>query len=145
MSTPKRVTGVGGVFFKTKDPSKLKDWYAKHLGIKTDEYGGAFKFRQWHAPEKSGYLQWSPFKEDTTYFAPSEKDMMVNYRVDNLVWLVEELKKEGVTILDEIETFDYGKFVHIMDLEGNKIELWEPIDEVFDKYYDDDPNKDFNA
>lgn len=145
MSLPKRVTGVGGIFFKTKDPNKLKEWYAKHLGIKMDKYGAAFKGRQLNNPEKTTYLQWSPFASDSNHFDPSKKEMMINYRVENLEWLLGELKKEGVTVLDEIETFDYGKFAHIMDLEGNKIELWEPVDEVFDKYYDDDPTIDFNA
>ncbi len=140
----KRVTGVGGVFFKTKEPGKLKDWYHKHLGIQTDEHGAAFKFRQWPDKEKSGYLQWSPFPDDTTYFEPSEKEFMVNYRVQDLEWLVGELRKEGVTICDEIVTYDYGKFVHIMDLDGNKIELWEPVDAVFDKYYEAAPDKQVN-
>jgi len=134
---PKRVTGVGGVFFKCQDPDKVKSWYAEHLGFDTDEYGAAFVFRKKEDPTKNGYLQWSPFSQKSTHFAPSEKNFMFNYRVENLEWLVEQLKKEGVEVLDEIETFDYGKFVHIMDLEGNKIELWEPVDEVFDNYMEE--------
>ena len=141
MSKEKRVTGIGGIFFKTKDTKKIKDWYSKHLGMNMDEYGAAFKFRQWENPDKSGYLQWSPMKEDTDYFNPSQSAFMVNYRVENLTRLVAQLKEEGVTVCDEIETYDYGKFVHILDVDGNKIELWEPVDEVFDKYYNDDPNK----
>lgn len=144
MSTEKRVTGIGGIFFKTKDPKKIKEWYSKHLGMDMDEYGAAFIFRQWEKPEQSGYLQWSPMKDDTDYFNPSTKQFMVNYRVENLTRLVELLRQEGVTICDEIETFDYGKFVHILDPDGNKIELWEPIDKVFDKYYSDDPDKKAN-
>lgn len=140
----KKVTGVGGIFFKTKDGDKLKAWYSEHLGVKTDAHGAAFKFRQYDKPDKSGYLQWSPFAEDTTYFEPSDKPFMINYRVEDLEWLVGELKKGGVTICDEIKTYDYGKFVHIMDPEGHKIELWEPIDKVFDKYYDDNPDLDVN-
>ena len=139
MSENKRVIGVGGFFFKTKDPKALKDWYTKHLGIKTDNYGATFKGRQHDNPEKSLYLQWSPMEEKIDYFDPSEKQFMINYRVQNLEWLVGKLKEEGVTICDEIQTFDYGKFVHIMDLEGNKIELWEPVDSVFDKYHEDNP------
>jgi len=127
----KKVTGIGGVFFKVKDPAALKEWYDKHLGFETDQWGQMFKFRKDDAPEKVGYLQWSPFKEDTDYFQPSGKQWMINYRVENLEGLVEQLKEEGVTIVDEIETYEYGKFVHIMDLEGNKIELWEPVDEGF--------------
>ena len=131
----KRVTGIGGVFFKTKDPKVTKEWYAKHLGFVTDDYGASFTFRKTENPDKNGYLQWSPFKEDTDYFAPSQKEFMIYYRVENLVELVKALEEEGVTICDEIESFDYGKFVHILDNDGNKIELWEPIDEVFNQYY----------
>ncbi len=127
----KKVTGIGGIFFKTKDPQAIKDWYSKNLGLPTNDYGCTFEFHPLDKPNEKGALQWSPFKESTKYFAPSEKEFMINYRVENLVELVEELKQNGVTIVDEIESFDYGKFVHIMDPEGNKIELWEPVDEVY--------------
>lgn len=128
-STMKRVTGIGGVFFKCKDPNQIKTWYKTHLGMDTNEWGASFEWRSTDDPEQKGYTQWSPFAETTTYFAPSTKDFMFNYRVENLVALVEILKQEGVTVLDEIEEFEYGKFVHILDLEGNKIELWEPKSE----------------
>jgi predicted enzyme related to lactoylglutathione lyase len=124
----KRVTGIGGIFFKCNDPDKMKDWYRAHLGLNTNEYGASFEWRQADNPDKTGSTQWSPFAEKTKYFEPSKKEFMINYRVENLEGLVEELKKEGVTILDKIETFDFGKFVHILDPEGNKIELWEPVD-----------------
>lgn len=129
----KRVTGIGGVFFKCKDPNQVKDWYKTHLGFDTDQWGTSFEWRISEEPEKKGYTQWSPFKDTTEYFAPSTKDFMMNYRVENLVTLVELLKAEGVTVLDEIAEYEYGKFVHILDLEGNKIELWEPIDEEYEK------------
>ncbi len=129
----KRVTGIGGIFFKCKDPKKMNEWYKNHLGLKTNEYGSVFEWFQGADNSKKGFSQWSPFKEDTKYFQPSEKDFMINYRVENLENLVNELKKEGVTILDEIETYDYGKFVHILDPEGNKIELWEPNDIEYEK------------
>lgn len=129
----KRVTGIGGIFFKSKNPDKIKEWYKKHLGFNTDQWGTNFEWRQADDVKKKGYSQWSPFKDDTTYFSPSVKEFMINYRVENLEKLVKELKKEGVTILDEIEVFEYGKFVHIMDVEGNKIELWEPNDNEYDK------------
>lgn len=132
----KKVTGVGGIFFKCKDPQKVKDWYRENLGFKTDQYGTLFEFRNSDNPDLKNYLQWSPFKDDTTYFEPSQKEFMINFRVADLESLVEQLRKDGVQILDEIETYDYGKFVHIMDLEGNKIELWEPVDEVFTKSSD---------
>jgi len=129
----KRATSIGGIFFKCSDPDKMKKWYSKHLGLSTDKYGTSFEWRQADDPSKKGFLQWSPFKNDTTYFDPSVKDYMINYRVEDLENLVEELKNEGVTILDEIEVFEYGKFVHVMDVEGNKIELWEPNDNEYDK------------
>lgn len=122
----KRVTGIGGIFFKCQDPEKVKDWYKTHLGFNTDAYGATFEWREEADAEKKGSTIWSPFAEKSKYFEPSTKDFMFNYRVENLEALVEELKKEGVTILDEIATYEYGKFVHILDLEGNKIELWEP-------------------
>jgi len=127
----KKVTGIGGIFFKCKNPDKVKDWYAKNLGLVVDAYGSTFETKNANNSEQINYTQWSPFKADTTYFEPSKKEFMINYRVENLTDLVEELKKNGVTILDKIESFDYGKFIHVLDPEGNKIELWEPVDQVF--------------
>ncbi|MBN7815825.1 VOC family protein [Algoriphagus pacificus] len=129
----KRVTAIGGIFFKVKDPSKTKDWYKKHLGLQTDDYGTTFEWRSSENPDQKGFTQWSPMKDTTGYFKPSEKDFMINYCVENLEELVEELKKEGVTILDEIASYDYGKFVHILDPDGHSIELWEPVNEVYDE------------
>lgn len=128
-----RVTGLGGIFFKSENPQKLKEWYNKHLGLKTDQWGTNFEWRQADAGTQKGFTQWSPFSETTTYFEPSAKDFMINYRVKNLEALIEELKSEEVTVLDEIEEYEYGKFIHILDLEGNKVELWEPNDEEYDK------------
>lgn len=128
----KKVTGIGGVFFKCKDSKNIIEWYKTHLGLHTDQYGSTFEWRQSDEPNKKGFTQWSPFSESTTYFAPSEKEFMINYRVENLEGLVVELRSAGVTIVDEMETFDYGKFIHILDPEGNKIELWEPVDETYD-------------
>jgi len=127
-STMKRVTGIGGVFFKCKDPKEMTAWYAKHLGLNTNPYGASFEWYEAPDSTKKAQTQWTPFPETTKYFAPSESGFMINYRVENLEALVEELKKEGVTIVDKMETFDFGKFIHILDLEGNKIELWEPVD-----------------
>lgn len=132
----KRVTGVGGIFFKCEDPESIKTWYANHLGFQVDKYGTNFEWRTGADPAKKGFTQWSPFKADTTYFDPSPKAFMINFRVENLEALVPLLKAEGVTVLDEIESYDYGKFVHILDPEGNKIELWEPVDELYDGYVD---------
>lgn len=124
-----RVTGIGGFFFKANDSKKLVEWYNKHLGLKTDQYGSTFWWKDNNGKDCS--TQWSPFSADTNYFSPSEKQFMQNFRVENLEALLENLKQEGVTIIGEIETYDYGKFGWILDPEGNKIELWEPIDKAF--------------
>jgi len=128
---PPKVTGIGGIFFFSENPEQTRAWYAKHLGLEVNEWGSSFEFRNANRPEEINYLQWSPFKQGSEYFAPSKREFMINYRVQNIEGLVAKLREEGVTIVDEIEIFDYGKFVHIMDAEGNKIELWEPIDRVF--------------
>ena len=125
----KKVTGIGGIFFKCKDTKKVNEWYKTHLGFDTTQWGTGFEWRQDEDPTKKGTTQWAPFSETSKYFEPSTKEFMINYRVDDLEALVEQLKSEGVTIIDKIEASDYGKFVHIIDLEGNKIELWEPKDE----------------
>lgn len=127
--TPK-VTGIGGIFFISEDPEKTRTWYADNLGLEVNEWGSSFEFRNANRPEEINYLQWSPFKQGSEYLIPSKKEFMINYRVQNIEGLVKKLRENGVVILDSIETFDYGKFVHIMDPEGNKIELWEPIDSV---------------
>lgn len=129
----KKVTGIGGIFFKCQNPKKLREWYATHLGFNTNDYGAVFEWRLGTDSSKKGFSQWSPFTDKTKYFEPSTKDFMINYRVENIELLVKQLKSNGVTILDSIETYDYGKFVHIMDLEGNKIELWEPNDLEYEK------------
>jgi predicted enzyme related to lactoylglutathione lyase len=128
-SNMKKVTGIGGIFFKSQNPEKIKEWYKTHLGINTTEYGANFEWREADDSSKKGSTAWSPFSEKTKYFEPSTKDFMINYRFENIEALVEDLKKEGVTVLDSIESFDYGKFAHILDLEGNKVELWEPANE----------------
>jgi predicted enzyme related to lactoylglutathione lyase len=134
MSELKRVTSIGGIFFRTKDPKAIREWYGKHLGLNIDDqYGTSFEWRHAEAPEKKGYTVWSPFKETTDYFGPNGKDFMINYRVENLEKLLEVLKSEGVEVAGDIQTFEYGKFGWIMDPEGNKIELWEPVDEEYDK------------
>lgn len=126
-STPK-VTGIGGIFFFTDNPQETKEWYSKNLGLEINEWGASsFDSRNIDKPEEINTLQWSPFKTGSDYFAPSKKEFMINYRVQNIEGLLDKLKENGVTILDEMVTYDYGKFVHIMDTQGNKIELWEPV------------------
>jgi D-3-phosphoglycerate dehydrogenase len=124
-----RVTGIGGVFFKAKEPKALVEWYAKHLGLKTDQYGSTFWWKDKKGTDCS--TQWSPFADDTTYFAPSEKQFMQNFRVHDLENLLLQLATEGVEIIGNTASYDYGKFAWILDIEGNKIELWEPIDKAF--------------
>ncbi len=131
-STPK-VTGIGGIFFFSDDPQKTREWYQQNLGLEINDYGSTFEFRNANRPDEINYLQWSPFQTGSEYFAPSKKDFMINYRVQNIEGLVKKLMENGVTVVDTIETYDYGKFVHILDSEGNKIELWEPIDHVLTK------------
>lgn len=123
-----RVTGIGGIFFKSDNPEAIKQWYGDNLGLVIDPYGSPFEFRNAHNPEEKNYLRWSPYTNETDYFEPSEKPFMINYRVQNIEGLVKKLKANGATVLDEITAYDYGKFVHLIDPEGNKIELWEPID-----------------
>jgi len=121
----KRVTGIGGIFFKAQNPKQLAAWYEKHLGI---EFGGKvysdFQFQE----REKGWTAFSLFGADTEYFAPSEKEFMINLRVDDLDTLLEVLRAEGVHVFDETEDGDYGKFGWILDIEGNKIELWQPVD-----------------
>lgn len=127
-TTPK-VTGIGGIFFFSDSPQEAKEWYAKNLGLEINEWGSSsFESRDSNKPDQINTLQWCAFKKGSDYFAPSKKEFMINYRVRNIEGLVSKLKENGVTILDNIETYDYGKFIHIMDAEGNKIELWEPME-----------------
>ncbi|MBB4805239.1 putative enzyme related to lactoylglutathione lyase [Chryseobacterium defluvii] len=123
--TPK-VTGIGGIFFFSDNPKETREWYAQNLGLDVNEWGSTFESRDKDNPEEITQLQWSPFKTGSEYFAPSKKEFMINYRVQNMEAFVERLRENGVTIVDDIQTYEYGKFIHIMDADGNKIELWEP-------------------
>lgn len=123
----KRVTGIGGIFFKAKNPDRLKEWYSKHLGVQIDETTcGSFKWRDHDDPNRTGRTVWAPFPSDTDYFAPSSAPFMINYRVENLDYVLEQLRKEGVTVEDRIEEYEYGRFGWAMDPDGNRIELWQP-------------------
>lgn len=124
-NTTPRVTGIGGIFFYSKNPKEANEWYAKNLGLAIDDWGSPFEFRNANRPEEINYLRWSPFDEKTNYFSPSDTPFMVNYRVNNIEGLVKKLRDNGVTIVDSIQEYEYGKFIHIMDNEGNNIELWE--------------------
>ena len=122
-----KITGIGGIFFKCADPEKIRAWYKQHLGIDAGAHGFVFDWNMETDPSK-GSTVWAPFDQKTTYFSPSSKDFMINFRVRNLEELIGELKGAGISLLDEIETYPYGKFVHLLDPEGNKIELWEPAE-----------------
>lgn len=124
-----RVTGLGRFFFKTKDPNAIKQWYNKHLGLNTDQYGCTFWWKDKEGQDCS--TQWSPMKDDTNYFKPSKSPFMMNFRVENLEELLKVLRQEGVTVVGEIEEYNYGKFGWILDPDGNKLELWEPNDKAF--------------
>lgn len=129
-SIMKKVTGVGGVFIKAKDPKALAAWYDKHLGTSFGEnFYINFKWVDESDQAIPGNTVFSFFKQDSKYFDPSNSPFMINFRVNDLEALIEELKKAGVEMAGEIIKEDYGKFGWIMDPEGNKIELWEPVDE----------------
>ncbi len=123
--TPK-VTGIGGIFFGSDDPKKTRDWYEKNLGFDVTEWGATFESRNINDPDEIHSTQWSPFQSGSSYFSSSKNELMINYRVQNIEGLVHNLKENGVTVLDDIEDSDYGKFVHILDADGHKVELWEP-------------------
>lgn len=122
----KRVTGIGGVFFKAKDPKALGAWYKAHLGINVEEWGGAVLRWSDDNTDGSGTTTWNPFKADTDYFAPSTSSFMINYRVDDLDALLELLREEGCKVDEKVEDSEFGKFGWVMDPEGNKVELWQP-------------------
>jgi catechol 2,3-dioxygenase-like lactoylglutathione lyase family enzyme len=126
----KRVTGIGGIFFKSDNPEKLLQWYETHLGFRRSADGGGAVF-EWreaetHDSQNNGMTVWSVFPRDTKYFNPSQSAFMINYRVDNLDELLEALKEEGVQIDPHREDHDYGRFAWVMDPDGNRVELWEP-------------------
>lgn len=129
MTDKKKVTGLGGIFFKSDNPANLREWYNKHLGINAGNYGAMFEWLHTDAPERKGTTVWNPFKKESDYFAPSDKQFMFNFMVEDLEWLLGELKKEGIEMIGEMQVYEYGKFAHLIDPEGNKIELWEPAKE----------------
>ena len=126
-----KITGIGGIFFKSEDPKKLMSWYEEALGLPMTPYGHTFEWGERSHPETHGFTQWSIFKQETDYLDPSTKNYMINYRVENLPELIEELKAKGVQVVGEIQEFEYGKFAWAMDPDGNKLEFWEPNDEVY--------------
>ena len=122
-----KVTGIGGIFFKSKDHKALAEWYARHLGIDVQEWGGAaFRWGEGAEDAPSGATIWSPFAADTKYFEPSTASFMVNYRVRDLDAMLAQLRAAGVQVDDKVEDSDFGRFGWAMDPDGNRIELWQP-------------------
>lgn len=131
----RRVTGIGGVFFKSADPGRAMEWYRTHLGIEAGDWGGfAFEWTEKNEPDETGYTVWGAFPDTTRYFLPSQEPFMVNFRVADLTSLIAALKEEGVDVVGEIEEHPNGKFAWILDLEGRKVELWEPVPSRDDPY-----------
>ncbi len=123
----KRVTGIGGVFFKAKDPSSLHAWYKQHLGIDVQTWGGtAFPWTDDGGKPVGGSTVWCIAPQESDQFAPSAAPFMINYRVEDVHALVKVLKEEGCHVLDKIEESEFGKFAWVIDPEGNKVELWQP-------------------
>lgn len=121
-----RVVGLGGVFFKSRDPKALYDWYRRHLGVESAADGSGAMWRDADHPEIPGCVVWAIFPQDTKYFEPSQSSFMINFRVENLDELLNALRADGVQVDPKVEDHDYGKFGWIIDPEGNRIELWEP-------------------
>lgn len=129
------VIGIGGIFIKFKEPEAMRKWYQDVLGMITNDYGVLFEFNG--GSTSKGYLQLGTFESTSDYFGDPQQQTMLNLRVDDLESFQEKISKDGVKIVDAIETYSYGKFLHIEDPEGNRIELWEPVDIEFEK--SDDP------
>jgi predicted enzyme related to lactoylglutathione lyase len=123
----KRVTGIGGIFFKAKDPVALRDWYKRHLGLALEEWGGcAFRWASDANPQGTGTTIWSVAEDTSEHFAPSRAKFMINYRVDDLHALLAALRAEGCDVDAKVDESEYGKFGWVMDPEGNRVELWQP-------------------
>jgi len=123
----KRVTGIGGIFFRSKDAPALRDWYKRHLGIDVQEWGGtAFAWADPEGKPTGGTTVWSIGSQDSDQFAPGKASFMINYRVEDLRAVVKALKEEGCNVLDKIDDSEYGKFGWVIDPDGNKVELWQP-------------------
>ncbi|MEJ0085448.1 MAG: VOC family protein [Pseudomonadota bacterium] len=123
----KRVTGIGGIFIKSADPARLREWYKTHLGMNIEDWGGtAFRWKDAQNPDGAGTTAWSIFDASSSYFSPSQAPFMVNYRVDDVHALIAALRAEGCQVIDKVDESEFGKFGWVVDPDGNKIELWEP-------------------
>jgi predicted enzyme related to lactoylglutathione lyase len=127
MNMMKRVTGIGGIFFKARNPQVLRAWYRDHLGIAVQDWGGtAFEWKGEANPTGVGTTVWSVFEASSAYFAPSRAEFMVNYRVDDLHAVLAALRSEGCQVDEKVDESEFGKFGWVMDPEGNRVELWQP-------------------
>ena len=126
-----QITGIGGIFFRSKDVDRLKNWYIENLGMEMESWGKIFSWRDYSNPEIPGSTTWSPFKDETDYFGNSGQQYMINYRVRDLEALLESLSRKGIEVVKKMEVLDYGKFAWIEDCDGVRMELWEPKDEAF--------------
>jgi catechol 2,3-dioxygenase-like lactoylglutathione lyase family enzyme len=122
---PEKVTGIGGIFFKVRNPERMTAWYRDHLGICAPDGHVHFRWRDHERPDEVGRTVWSLFPTDTDYFGPTPQAFMINYRVANLDKMLDQLRRSGVAV-EKVEEFEYGRFAWITDPEGNRIELWEP-------------------
>ena len=128
-----RVIGLGGFFFKSENPEKLRAWYRDHLGIEGGEQGTSFEWRKVDDPSEPGFTVWHAFGKTDDYFDVGTQEYMINYRVNDLSGLLAELRRKKIKIVGEPEKYEYGTFAWILDLEGRKIELWQPDDKVYDR------------
>lgn len=126
-----KIIGLGGVFIKFKDPKKMNAWYKEVLGMTTNDYGVLFGYNHEAAGKKTAFLQLGTFESTTKYFGSESQQVMLNFRVSSIEAFLEKLKTRGVKIVDDVQSYEYGKFAHIEDPEGNRIELWEPVDDEF--------------
>ncbi|MGE0568150.1 MAG: VOC family protein [Bacteroidia bacterium] len=131
--TTPRITGIGGIFYETENPFKTREWYNKHLNLSIDEWGAVFEFRNANNKEQINYLRWGPAQKGAGDFYPTKSNLMINYRVNNIEGMIRNLRSAGVIFVDNIQEFDYGKFIHFIDLDSNKVELWEPNDAALTK------------
>ncbi len=129
----RRVRAIGGIFFRSTDPQRTREWYQRHLGLLTDATGTNFAWRHFDDASRPGFSQWSPFSHDTRYFGKQDQQFMINYRVEDLEGLLTELRSEGVSIVGDVQREPYGSFAHIIDIDGRMVELWEPIDSEYEK------------
>jgi catechol 2,3-dioxygenase-like lactoylglutathione lyase family enzyme len=131
-----RAHGLGGVFFRCDDPAATRAWYQEHLGMTMDEHGTSFAWRRDGEPKQRGFTLWSPFGADSEYFGDLDQQFMINLRVDDLDGVLARLRAAGVEVADHIDEQPFGRFTHLIDNDGRRVELWEPIDTEYEDIAD---------